>query len=157
MYVLEKKLTDLDSGVASDIPATTTLTVNGKAYTQPQIRAQIAQTLGLFKAVVLALSAYRSATSALHQALPGADQFYKELVVTLKQLLGKGNPVLTKFGISVQARKVPSVEKKTEAKAKRKLTRQARHTMGKNQKQAIVSNVQPTVQLLGPDGKPLAP
>ena len=155
MYVFEKKLTDMDSGVKTEIPSSSTLTLNGKAYTQPQLLAQFATLLGLFQAVVTARSAYQSAVQALHQALPGGEQIYKDLVVALKQLLGKGNPVLMKFGISVQARKVPTVEKKTAAKAKRQLTRQARHTMGKNQKQDIVSNAQPQVQLLGPDGKPL--
>ena len=156
MYVIESKLQQMVNGLTTAIPAGYSFDINGTSYTQAQLIALFQATLNLFPATVNAKAAYVTAVKNLHQATPGAKTLYQEVVFLLKVKLGKSNPELSKFGISTQAHKVPTPEQKAAAKAKRELTRQARHTLGKQQKRLIVTAIQPKVVILGPDGQPLS-
>ena len=134
---IEKRL----DGVQNYLPAGTSLLFNGQTYTVASIVSVLQAVVGLFTAKATAQSdakaAVSAATAALKAELPVANQFLTGLDSALVSMFGKGNPVLTNFGLSTGVKKTPSSTTKAKATGTAKLTRTARNTMGKVQKAAL--------------------
>jgi hypothetical protein len=131
-------LTNILTGMKTVWPATqTTLVVEQQSYTPAQFEAQAASILAPFQAVVDARNALQTALKNRADAQPGAERFVIGFYSVLPQYIGSNNADQAKFGKApAKARAPRTVEQKAEAAAKAKATRAARHTMGKNQKNA---------------------
>ncbi len=155
MTKFKQKVKQARDGIAAVVPATTSIPVNGKTYTVQEVTKTLGDLYAVLDAVDQLRQQLQPALSAQRAALPQGHVFYVELGQALKGLLGKANPLLTELGYAPAKQQPPrTAEQKAAAAAKRKLTREARGTMGKKQKLSIVGGPV-TVQLVGPDGKPI--
>ncbi len=152
---IEQKYQLIAAGLGKLFPANATTTLSGKAWTGQQL-------VQFFQAVVAALNAITTARAEVVQAeqawktqAPAAQATYLALGDVLRAQLGKGNPLLATLGYKTGARRPPSPETVTLAKAKRLATRKARGTLGRKQRLGITATPQPQLLILGPDGKPL--
>jgi hypothetical protein len=151
----EVKVQKVLSGLEKFLPADSSLVLNGKSWKQPEL-------IQSFQAAQVLFTAVRDEKATLKQKLldrrSGLVQ-YHELYVALGKALqgyfGRGSAALAELGFSQGQRKPRSGQVNTLARAKAKLTRAARHTMGSKQKLAIVAPGSPTLVLFGPDGKPI--
>jgi len=148
-----QKLSTAATGVTNEFPATTKLQLAGQTYTPAQIAT-------VFSAAGTAVAAVAPVKAQLQQlitsqgtALKTANQLYIALKKYVEALYGKGSPELAAFGFSTALPRQPSSETKALAKAKAKLTRQARGTLGKRQKQAVTANGSPGLVLVGANGQ----
>ncbi len=155
MTKFKQKVKQARDGIAAVVPATTSIPVNGKTYSVQEVLKTLGDLYAVLDAVDQLRQQLQPARSAERAALPKGHVFYVELGQALKGLLGKANPLLTELGYAPAKQQPPrTAEQKAAAAAKRKLTREARGTMGKKQKLSIVGGPV-TVQLVGPDGKPI--
>ncbi len=155
MTKFKQKVKQARDGIAAVVPATTSIPVNGKTYSVQEVLKTLGDLYAVLDAVDQLRQQLQPALSAQRAALPQGHVFYVELGQALKGLLGKANPLLTEIGYAPAKQRQPlTAEQKAAAAAKRELTRKARGTMGKKQKLSIVGGPV-TVQLLGPDGKPV--
>ena len=118
-------------GVKKFLPAGISLVVNGQHWTQPSILQLLQIVVDLFEALNASKVSVGQARLALSAELPTAHQFITGLDHALIASFGKGNAILANFGVASGARKQPTSTTDAEAAAKAKLTRKARHTMGK--------------------------
>ncbi len=152
MATLNQKAQALLNGLENYLPAGTTasLNVHGQAVT---VKNAIA-TLSGYVADVAAKAPAKVAYQAAVQKVKSEEQSVRELVTglseALRSLLGKGNPVLSHFGISSGVRKSPAPKTLVEAAGKAEATRVARQTLGKKQKLEVKA---PAVAE-GPTGTP---
>ena len=151
-YNVVKKLV---AGLGKIIPATTKLTLNGVAYTGTSLVAALTSYVALFDNVAGEKHQYQVAVQQLKAATPGLRQLVAALGSYLRGQLGAGNPELSQLGLKTGARKPPSPTKKVGAAAQTLATKQARGIKGKKQRSEIPPAGKRTVQLLGPDGKPV--
>lgn len=149
------KLTAVTQGVEQQLPPNVALQLLGKSWT-------VAQLVQLFTAAKTAMQTVQATRvqllkdmQAQKQALQAARELYMALERYLQGLWGKGSPVLAQYGFSVQQPRAKSAAKKAVAAALGKLTRKARHTMGRRQKLAITASGSAGLLLVGPDGKPI--
>jgi hypothetical protein len=152
----EEKVTKRLAGAESDLPADTSLVLTGQTFTVASIVAVLQAVLNLFTAKATAQAQAKAmvsaAVAALNAELPTANQFITALDTALVGLFGKGNPVLTNFGLSTGVAKTSSVATLAKAKGTAALTRKARNTMGKVQRLSVTGG---TAQLavVGPSGQ----
>jgi hypothetical protein len=151
---LQQEMTDIDTGVLKDIPAKTTVMINGTAMTQAQIDTQLKSYIGTFAAADTAKSAYQAALVARRNVQVEARDFYLQLKKAVIAYFGAQSAQLADFGLSPAKAKVPktSAEKAIIA-AKAKLTRQARGTTSKKQKAAINPGLGTPAAGVAPTGK----
>ncbi|MHB8416468.1 MAG: hypothetical protein ACYDCL_00220 [Myxococcales bacterium] len=154
----ETKVSKRLSGVENYLPAGTSLVLNGTAYTVASIVSVLQAVLALFTAKATAQAQAKAtvsaATAALKAELPTASQFLSALDTALVGIFGKGNPVLTNFGLSTGVKKTPSVATQAKAKGTAALTRKARNTLGKVQRLKVTGGTA-QVAVTGPDGEVL--
>jgi hypothetical protein len=143
------------TGVEKYLPASETLVVGGKRWTQEQLVAELQAAEQLYSDV-------RDARAALRQKLQDRQakmRPHAELVANLADALrgyhGRGSPKLAEHGIRTGVRPARSSQALTLAAAKAKLTRKARHTLGVRQKQAIKAPGAPSLAIYGPDRIPI--
>ncbi len=143
------------AGVQSQFPAKSTVNLAGQSFTP----AQLAAVFGTAVTAISAVAPVRAQLAQLVQQQRTAILAARTLYVVLRQFVeatfGKGSPVLAAFGFSTRKPRQPSVETKALGKAQAKLTRHARGTLGKRQKQTLTSSGSPGLVLYGPDGKPI--
>ncbi len=153
---LEKRVGRLVAGFEKAWPATANVVLAGQAVAPAQLISQLESILTL-------LSQVRDAQAAAHEAVvnrqnqsQGWHALLDEVVQAVKAQLGPRSPQLAQFGIAPKKSGATlTPEQKLVAAAKRQATRAARGTKGKRQRSLIVVGGRPTVQILGPDGKPL--
>ena len=135
---LEKEMTDMDAGVLKDIPAKSPITINGTAMTQAQIDTQLKSYLATFAAADTARSQYQTALVARRNVQVEARDFYLQLKKAIIAYFGAQSAQLADFGLTPGKAKVPktSAEKAVIA-AKAMLTRAARGTTSKKEKEGI--------------------
>jgi len=138
---LKTRDTSVMAGIDKHI--TSSITVNGTAYTPAALKA-------VFQSQITAIDANQALRKQLSDGVANTKTLAKT-VDTMFQLLrsaligqyGKSaNAILNDFGMTVP--KVPgakTVEAKAIAQAKRTATRAARHTMGSVQKKSVKGNV----------------
>ncbi|MHB1845285.1 MAG: hypothetical protein ACYCWW_10680 [Deltaproteobacteria bacterium] len=153
--VLRQILQQLAKGLGAVLPGNVQLTVLGTSYTAQSLVAAIEQVLSLFDAVDQSKKQYQVAVKQLHAAVPGARQLVAGIGSCLRGQLGPGSPLLSQLGLKTGARKKPTSQKKAAAAAGGQLTRKARHVLGKVQRLSLSAPVKASVQILGPDGKPI--
>ncbi len=147
----EAQLTKMDEGVQANLPAGTTLTLNGAAVKQPAIDTTLQGWITIFKAVDTAKAAYKDAVNARLAITVAARTYYKALKAAIKLQFGAQSPLLASFGITADKPHVATTQQKMVAAAKRAQTRTVRGTKGKKQKAAVtvVGNPPVTVPSIG--------
>ena len=126
MAKLTDKAKSLVNGLSKDIPSTTTnLLVNGQVLTVKQIIANLTAFLALVAASAEAKVQARQAAAAVAEQTPQLRVFSTALAAELRQLFGKGNPVLANFGIAFGKKTTPA-KVKAAAADKAQATRKAK-------------------------------
>ncbi len=149
---LETELTGMDAGIVKDIPAKTALTLNGKATTPQQVDAQIKSYLATFQAADEAKRQYQTALEARRNIQLEARDLFLQLKKFVTAFFGARNPILADFGLKPAKAVVRSGKTNVVAKAKGDITRAARGTKTKKQKQAIQPNHPTPAVGIGSDG-----
>ena len=137
MQKRETELQQLVAGTQKNLPATSTVDVKGQELKQADIVAKLQGWMPLFQQVDATNAPYRNAQQALQAAAPVIRQFVGLYREALRQVFGKGNPLLADFGLSATQRKTPTPATHVLAAAKATATRKARNTLGKQQRKAI--------------------
>ncbi len=148
----QTELQGLADGLSSSASTLlSSMVVLGNSLSKAEVIAKLRTFIGLFTAVTQARAALVGAVAARKAALLTVRGFYEGVVGNVKQVIGPGNvTALAAFGIVPPAqRKAASPEVKAIAKAKAAATRKARGTMGKQARQAITVNPEPTLQITG--------
>jgi hypothetical protein len=137
MTKTQAKLQQMLAGTQKDVPATSTVDIDGQEMKQPDIVAQLQSWAQLHEQKEAAKAAASKAVQALTAIEPQVTKFMVAYGQALKQVLGKGSALLADFGLVVTQRKVPTTETRILAQAKAAATRRARKTMGSQQKKAV--------------------
>ena len=149
----ETELQQLVAGTQKNLPATSTVDVNGQELKQADIVAKLQGWITLYQQVDATNAPYRNAQRALQAVAPAIRQFVGLYRQALRQVFGKGSPLLADFGLSVTQRKTPTTATRVLATAKAAATRKARGTLGKQQRKAVKGA--PVTQVTVPaDGLP---
>jgi hypothetical protein len=147
---LVTEMKDMDAGVLKDIPAKTSLTINGAAMTQAQIDAQLKSYLGTFVAADTAKSQYQTALVARRNASVSARDFYLQLKKAVVAFFGTQAAQLADFGLTPAKAKAPRTAAEIAlSAAKAKLTRAARGTTSKKKKAAITPGTASPAMAIG--------
>ncbi|MHB8421086.1 MAG: hypothetical protein ACYDCL_23705 [Myxococcales bacterium] len=155
---LEAELESMDAGVLKDIPATSTLTLNGSALTQAQIDTQIKTYLSTIEAADLAKAQYQTALVARRNQAIEARDFYLQLKRAVTAYFGTQSALLVDFGLKpAKARAVRTSAELALTAAKRKQTREARGTTSKKQKLAINPSVGTPAVMIDSSGTQVIP
>lgn len=125
-------------GLEKELGGTRTLMLDGKRYTVKELQR-------LFRAVVDAANATDSARSRYHAAVAterretaNAERLRAYLRMALESHFGRASVKLVRFGFALhKPPRRPSTDTAASAVAKRRATRLARGTMGKNQKKRV--------------------
>jgi hypothetical protein len=150
---LETELTDMDAGVLKDIPAKSLLTINGTPMTPAQIDTQVKGYLGPIAAAEAAKQQYQTALVARGNMLVEARAFYLQLKKAVIAYFGNQSAQLADFGLTpAKAKTAKTSVQKAVIAAKASLTRKARGTTSKKQKQQINPGVGVPAVAIGADG-----
>ena len=118
--------------------------VGGANLTQAQAAQSLQDVVDTLQGVETAKAALKAKQDAARAQQVSQDTFVNAYETIIKGMLGNSADVLADFGLAPRkARKQPSAEEKAVAAAKRNATREARHTMGKNQKKTVKGAVAP--------------
>jgi hypothetical protein len=151
---LEAELTAVDAGVLKDIPAATTLAINGTAMTQAQIDAKVKAYLATIESADTAWQQYQTALVARRNMQLEAHDFFLHLKKAIIAFLGSQNPLLADFGFTpAKPRAERTSAQNVVMAAKAGLTRKARGTTSKKQKLAINPMAGSPAVAIGSDGK----
>lgn len=140
------------NGLATGLPpGTTTIVVGGKRYTVPDLVKAAQQLDQPFQLRRQAYDTLRQLAISRDADRTAAIEFLAEVKVGLAALFGRKNVDLSKFGFApAKPRPKMSSEERVLRAAKAKLTREARHTLGRRQKAALTAAT-PSVSI-SPDG-----
>ncbi len=151
---LETELTEVDAGVLKDIPAKTAITVNGTAMTPAQIDAKVKGYLQTIQAADTAKQQYQTALVARRNIQIEARDFFLQIKKAVIAFFGAQAAQLADFGLTPAKAKAPRTSaQKAVSAAKAQLTRAARGTTSKKQKQTINPSVGTPQVTIGSDGK----
>jgi hypothetical protein len=152
--MLESELTDMDAGILKDVPAKSPLTINGTAMTPAQIDTQVQSYLATIKAVNTAKAQYETALVARRNIQVEARNFYLQLKKAVIVYFGVQSAQLVDFGLTpAKTKTAQTTAQKAVSVAKLQMTRAARGTTSKKQKQQINPTVANPAVAIGPDGK----
>jgi len=146
----ETELQQLVAGTQKNLPATSTVDVNGQELKQADIVAKLQGWMPLFQQVDATNAPYRNAQQALQAAAPAIRQFVGLYRQALRQVFGKGSPLLADFGLSTTQHKTPTPATHVLAAARATATRKARNTLGKQERKAVKGA--PVTQVTVPAG-----
>ena len=104
MQKRETELQQLVAGTQKNLPATSTVDVNGQELKQTDIVAKLQSWIPLYQQVDATNAPYRNAQQALQAAAPAIRQYVGRYRQALRQVFGEGNPLLADFGLSVTQR-----------------------------------------------------
>jgi hypothetical protein len=131
----------LIAGTEKHLTAATQVNVVGQSLSPAEITTKL-QSLVTLRANVEAARASINEMLATEAAqMPALRTLMSAYVAHIKAAYVGSPGVLADFGINLKSRVPLTVEGKAAAVAKRKATRAARHTMGKQQKKAIKGDV----------------
>jgi hypothetical protein len=133
------------AGIQKHLPSATNVPLLGATYTSAQLTALFQAVITALNAAIAAKSAYADAVLAEDAKMEQALPIYREFVGYIRNVYGQQVGVLGDFGATpTKAHKTPLVAVKAAANQKRQATREARHTMGKDQKKLVTSEVTAT-------------
>jgi hypothetical protein len=127
------------AGIKKHYPdGTQTVSVGGAPYTVTALTQLMQSFVDNRDAVESAKAATRAKIDTERTSAPSKLAVIRGFESAVRVAFGASADVLADFGLSPpRARSQPTAEAKAVAAAKRQATRQARHTMGKNQKKGI--------------------
>ena len=133
-----QKVSQMIAGLQAVIPDGSSVTVGGQAVAKADLVTEMTQIISAYQAVEAAISSTKGVRSQLSAQLPGFHKQYLDLKDGLVSSLGRGNPQLAQFGITMAkvAKPLTPTEKVVRA-AKALNTRAMRHTMGPRAKAAV--------------------
>jgi hypothetical protein len=146
------------AGIAKHYASISTVMVDGASYTPAQLTASLQTLVDLRSAVDAARAAFEAKVENERSQLPALRKLVNALSTVVRGTFGNSPDVLTDFGITPRKAATPlTIEQKAAAAAKRSSTRQARHTMGTKQRQAIKGSVTGIVITPATAPQPVAP
>jgi hypothetical protein len=141
-------LTLLQSGVSSQVPSKTSLTIGGQSVAQAALLSELTADIALYTAVIGLRNQLAAAVAARNAAVPTVKQRYALIVKAIEGLFAPGSPVLASFGIHPRKSPAPrTAEEKAVSAAKAKLTRQATGVKTSAEKKALRTVGTPTVTI----------
>jgi hypothetical protein len=120
------------------------LVIGGTSLTTAAIIANLQERLATANAAQSTRATWQNAVKADKDERAKMKTFLSGLRQALSVAFAGSIEALADFGLVARKKPVITPEKKAAATAKAKATREARHTMGKNQKAAIKGTVSPT-------------
>jgi hypothetical protein len=139
------------SGAQKHMSGVTSVTLGSASYTPTQLGESLQAIVDLRAAVEDAKAATQAKIVAEEARMPALHSLMAAFVAYVRTAYGNSPDVLSDFGLKPKKSKTPlTVEEKAAAVARRAATRQARHTMGKNQKAAIHGAVPTTAPAPSP-------
>ena len=132
------KVSQMIAGLQSVIPDGSSVTVGGQGVAKTDLVTEMTQIISAYQAIEAAIAAIKGVRAQLSAQLPGFHKQYLDLKDGLVSSLGRGNPQLAQFGITMAkvAKPLTPTEKVVRA-AKALNTRAMRHTMGPRAKAAV--------------------
>jgi hypothetical protein len=122
-------------GQSESSPSLVGAEAKSASYTPTQLGESLQAIVDLRAAVEDAKAATQAKIVAEEARMPALHSLMAALVAYVRTAYGNSPDVLADFGVKPKKSKTPlTVGEKATAVAKRAATRQARHTMGKNQK-----------------------
>jgi hypothetical protein len=119
-----------------------TLQVSGATFTVTALTQLMQDFVDNRSAVETAQAAAKAKIETERASAPSQLAVIRGLVAFVRVTFGTSADVLADFGLALPKARAPlTAEQKAVAVAKRAATRAARHTMGKNQKQAVQTMV----------------
>ncbi len=104
----QTQLQELLAGAQKDLPATSTVDVDGQEMKQSDIVAKLQGWIQLYEQKDAAKATVSSTVQALQAA--GIPQFRVSFAQALTQVFGKSSPLLGDFGLTITQRKTPSAQ-----------------------------------------------
>jgi hypothetical protein len=150
----------LIAGTKKHFPnASQELTFGGATHTVAASTQQLQSYVDLRSAVLTSQAATKTQVATERAQTPSQVAFVAAYVAFVRATFGKEPDALADFGLAPpKAPKPLTAEQKAVATAKRKATRAARHTMGKNQKKPVKGAVTATLVVTPASGPvPVAP
>jgi hypothetical protein len=136
------EMKNLRAGLPNLPAAITQVTADGETSTIPQIEAEMDGIIAVYQAEKDAEIALQKATKAREDLAVTAIPRYEAIRASLKTMIGKKNPDLTKIGLEPDRTPAPLTVDQKKTKVSRALaTRKARGTMGPKQKAKIKGSV----------------
>jgi hypothetical protein len=124
----------------NNLPPQTSVTLAGTQYTRDTLAASVQQDIDTADAATNASKAFINAAAAARERRAARKPFYKGLQAYVENLFTDPN-VVAEFGFHSRKPTTPSTKTKVAAAQKRAATREARHTMGQNQKKLVKGDV----------------
>ncbi|MHB8418852.1 MAG: hypothetical protein ACYDCL_12300 [Myxococcales bacterium] len=143
---LRVEVTQVVTGIGTQLPDGSTLAVKGVAVSKGQLIADFAADLALFAAVDTDVQATKNDRLALKAATPGIREQLRDVKAALVATFGKGNPALVAFGFSGKKPKVLTTKQNLAKQVKADGTRKLRGTLGSVQKQDVKFQGQVEIQ-----------
>jgi hypothetical protein len=131
-------------GIRSHLQAIPALYLGGKVFSPATLEARIQQRVDRFVAIVNARAALDQAIRDYEADDGESDVIVRDLQRTATAIFGEGSSKIADFGFVPPQRPVWTPEMTTAAVAKRKATREARHTVGPKAKLAIKGAAPPS-------------
>jgi hypothetical protein len=129
-------------GTKQHFANTGSLVVAGGTFTPAQVEASLQALIDLRGSVEAAKAATQAKVAAEKAQAPSLRRFMSAYATFVKATFGDQPDVLAHFGLVPRKATTPlTVERKAAAAAKRKATRDARHTMGPQQKRDVKGDV----------------
>jgi hypothetical protein len=145
----------LIAGTRKHFSNVSSLTFGSGTFTPAQIETSLQTLVDLRTAVDAAKAATKAKLAAEEAGATPARSLMAAYVVFVKATFSKSPDVLADFGLKPKKVTTPlTIEKKAAAAAKRKATRTARHTMGKNQKKDVKGTITTIVTSTDSKGSP---
>jgi len=154
IYGLELQLDKAVEGIDAAWPAgVDKLPLRGQWYTKEDFKAEVTATRKPWKDVRVAKAVVRQFTQDKPANEAKAKQLLADLKATMTTQFGGESETLSQFGFKPKAkRRALTSEQQTLANAKRLLTRKARGTLGKRQREAIKYDGPPPHVRINADG-----
>jgi hypothetical protein len=133
--------TQLLAGLAKHLGADGTLSFDGKRYKLAELEGIFQRRIDLSNEVAAMKGALAKALVDERAGMDASDPLVLNIRRVLKAMFAFSPDILAELGLQPPARRVPTVETKTNAIAKRLATRAARHTMGHRQREKIHGQV----------------
>ena len=133
-----QKVSQMIAGLQAVIPDGSSVTVGGQGVAKTDLVTEMTQIISAYQAIEAAIAAIKGARSQLSAQLPGFHKQYLDLKDGLVSSLGRGNPQLAQFGITMAKVAKPLTPAEKVVRTQKALnTRAMRHTMGPRAKAAV--------------------
>ena len=133
-----QKVSQMIAGLDAVIPDGSSVTVGGQGVAKTDLVTEMTQIISAYQAVEAAIAAIKGVRAQLSAQLPGFHKQYLDLKDGLVSSLGRGNPQLAQFGITMAKVAKPLTPAEKVVRTQKALnTRAMRHTMGPRAKAAV--------------------